>query len=164
MEGKEGDEALFMHATEGILVTDSKGLIIKVNPSAKRLFGYDNDSLVGQKIEVLIPRRLTSGHEKHREMYHHNPSARSMGANLDLFGLRKDGSEFPVEISLSPYTFNDEKYVIAFILDITVRKHAEEKLKNYSVELEKQVRSRTLILEEAIQELEKTKKELALSA
>lgn len=160
MQGKESDEALFMHATEGILVTNDKGEILKVNPSALRLFGYENELLVGRKIEILIPKRLTERHESHRNNYHNHPSARSMGANIELFGLRKDGTEFPVEISLSPYSIEGEKFVIAFILDITIRKQAEEKLKNYSTELEKQVRNRTLILEEAIQELEKTKKEL----
>ena len=74
--------------------------------------------------------------------------------------MRKDGTEFPLEISLSPYSTNEGKFVIAFILDITLKKQSEERLKNYSMELERQVRNRTLVLEEAIDELEKTKLEL----
>lgn len=160
MESKEGLDALFLYATEGILVVNDKGEMVHTNPSSERLFGYKKNELIGKKIEVLIPRRLTERHTSHREKYGHNPHARAMGTEMELFGLRKDGSEFPVEISLSPYSTEQEKFVIAFIIDITVRKQAEEKLKNYSSELEKQVKNRTLILEEAIEELEKTKKDL----
>lgn len=160
MESKEGIEALFLFATEGILVTDDKGEITRINPSAEKLFGYEKGELIGKKIEILIPKRLTDKHTGHREKYSHNPHPRSMGIGMELNGLKKDGTEFPIEISLSPYSYSEGKFVIAFIVDVTVRKQAEEKLKNYSTELEKQVSNRTLILEEAIQELEKTKKDL----
>jgi len=160
MEGKEGIEALFLFATEGILVANEMGEITRINPSAEKLFGYEKNELVGKKIEVLIPKRLTGKHVGHREKYSHNPHARSMGTGMELYGLKRDGSEFPLEISLSPYSRPDGKFVIAFIVDITVRKQAEDKLRNYSTELQQQVRNRTLILEEAIEELEKTKKDL----
>ncbi len=159
MESKEGLDALFLYATEGILVTNDRGEITRINPSAEKLFDYQKDELLGKKIEILIPQRF-SAHIKHREGYNKNPNPRSMGAGMDLFGLRKDGVEIPVEISLSPYNNAEDKFVIAFIVDITVRKQAEERLKNYSADLENQVKNRTLILEEAIQELEKTKKDL----
>jgi PAS domain S-box-containing protein len=160
MESRAGIDALFLHASEGILVLNKMGEIERANPSCDRLFGYQSGELIGKKIEALIPKRLAEKHKSHRENYSQNPHARSMGAGLELYGLRKDGSELPVEISLSPYTTEDGQFVIAFIVDITIRKQAEEKLKNYSIELEKQVRNRTLILEEAIQELEKTKRNL----
>ncbi len=160
MDGKEGLDALFMFATEGILVVDHKGEIIKINPSAEKLFGYKTNELLGKRIETLIPKRLAEKHHTDREKYNEQPKARSMGIGMELFGLKHDGSEIPVEISLSPYSNGDKKYVIAFIVDITLRKQAEEKMKNYSSELEKQVRNRTLILEEAIDELEKTKVDL----
>ena len=160
METKEGIDALFLYATEGILVVNDKGEITRTNPSSERLFGYEKGELIGKKIEVLIPQRLSEKHKSHRDKYGHNPHARSMGSGMELNGLKKDGSEFPVEISLSPYSTPEGRFVIAFIVDITVRKQAEEKLKNYSTELEKQVKNRTLILEEAIEELEKTKKDL----
>jgi PAS domain S-box-containing protein len=160
MESNEGLDALFLFATEGIIVANDKGEITRANPSAEKLFGYEKDELLTKKIELLIPTRLTSKHESHREKYATNPHARSMGANMELYALKKDGSEFPVEISLSPYETKHGKFVIAFIIDVTLRKQAEERLKNYSSELEKQVKNRTLILEEAIEELEKTKKDL----
>lgn len=163
MEGKEGIEALFLFATEGILVTNDKGEIVRANPCAEKLFGYANGELIGKKIEVLVPKRLDAKHTDHRKKFNTNPHARSMGAGINLFGLKKDNSEIPIEISLSPYTTSEGRFVIAFIVDITIRKQAEEKLKNYSSELERQVRNRTLILEEAIEELEKTKKNLHVS-
>jgi PAS domain S-box-containing protein len=159
MEDK-GLEALFHFATEGIIVVNEKGSIVRVNPSAEKMFGYAKVELHEKPIEQLIPRRLSKPHQEHRTRYTASPHARAMGMGMDLFGLRKDGSEFPVEISLSPYSTPEGKFVIAFIIDITVRKQAEEKLKNYSAELETQVRKRTLILEEAVEELEKTKSEL----
>ena len=160
MESKEGTDALFLFASEGILVANGESEIIRVNPSAEKLFGYEKDELIGQKIEILIPRRLAEKHVDQRTKYNSSPQARTMGSGLELFGLKKDGTEFPLEISLSPYSTDEKKFVIAFIIDITRRKQAESKLKNYSVELEKQVRNRTLILEEAIEQLENTKLEL----
>ncbi len=160
MDSKEGIDALFLYATEGILTINEKGEIARTNPSAERLFGYGKDELIGNRIEVLVPKRFSENHVHHRDKFNKHPHARSMGAGIELFGLRKDGSEFPVEISLSPYDTPQGKFVIAFIIDITLRKQAEENLKHYSIELEKQVKNRTLILEEAVEELEKTKKEL----
>jgi PAS domain S-box-containing protein len=160
MESKQGMEALFLYASEGILVANEKGEITQINPSAERLFGYGKDELSGLKIEALVPGRYSAKHTDQREKYGQNPHPRTMGAGLELYGLRKDKTEFPVEISLSPYSSPEGNFVIAFIMDITVRKLAEEKLKNYSAELEKQVKNRTLILEEAIEELERTKKDL----
>jgi PAS domain S-box-containing protein len=160
MDSKEGTDALFLFAAEGILVANGESVITRVNPSAEKLFGYEKGELIGQKIEILIPRRLAEKHVHQRTNYNANPQARTMGSGRELFGLKKDGSEFPLEISLSPYSTGGENFVIAFIVDITLRKQAEEKLKNYSAELEKQVRNRTLILEEAVEQLEKTKLEL----
>ena len=159
MESKEGIDALFLYATEGILVVNDKGEIVRINPSAEKLFGYEKTELLGKKIEILIPKRF-SAHSKHRENYSEKPHPRAMGGGMELFGQKKDGFEFPVEISLSPYSNANGRFVIAFIVDITLRKHTEEKLKNYSMDLQNQVKNRTLILEEAIQELEKTKKDL----
>ncbi len=160
MNSKQGIDAIFKYATEGILLTNEKSEIVHINPSAERLFGYEEGELIGQKIEVLIPKKIRKSHVSYREKFIENPHARSMGKGMDLFGSKKDGSEFPVEVSLSPYETDEGKFVVCFIVDITLRKEAEEKLRNYSSELEKQVGNRTLILREAISELEKTKNEL----
>lgn len=160
VDSKEGVNALFLHATEGILVSDDTGTITQANPSAERLFGYEKGELTGQKIEILIPRKLSEKHLESRTKFQQHPHPRSMGQGMELHGLKKDGNEFPVEISLSPYSTPEGRFVIAFIIDISIRKQAEDKLKNYSVELERQVKNRTLILEEAVDELQKTKEDL----
>lgn len=153
-------EAIFQFATEAILITDNEGKIIKVNPSTEMMFGYNSEEFIGQPIEILIPNRLTERHIRHRQEFSECPHARSMGANFDLFAKRKNGSEFPVEVSLSPYTNSQGSFVIAFIIDISIRKKAENQLIAYKAELEKEVEERTMILKEAIQKLEQTKDEL----
>ncbi|MCF8324756.1 MAG: PAS domain-containing sensor histidine kinase [Leadbetterella sp.] len=154
-------EAIFKFANEGIVIADSQSRILKINPSVLKTFGYDAESeILGQNIEVLIPKRFQHNHVGHREKYMENPHARSMGLQFDLFAVKKDGVEFPVEVSLSPFKNSLGSFVICFIIDITNRKKAEENEKNYRKELEKEVEERTLILKEAIQKLEKTKNEL----
>lgn len=153
-------EAIFSFATEGILIANRLGEIVKTNPSCSKLFGYEPGELIGKKIEILIPKRFAENHGNHRDKFNEKPKARSMGSGLNLFGLKKDNTEFPIEISLSPFNINENNFTIAFIIDITERKKAEEKEINYRIELEKEVEQRTLILKEAITKLEKTKIEL----
>src|SRR3989304_9005805 len=98
MENLEGSRALFHYATEGIIVADSKGEIQHINPSAEKLFGYQKGELIGKKVEILIPTRFSKNHEQHRNNYNKNPHSRSMGAEMELSGMKKDGTEFPVEI------------------------------------------------------------------
>lgn len=136
MEKKEVVDAIFTHTTEGILLTNEEGLILHSNKSAEKMFGYETDELIGQKIEILIPQRVRHNHVSSRENFNKQPSPRSMGAGMNLFAKRKDDSEFAVEISLSPYTKNDETFVIAFIIDITVRKKIEDEVKEKKKELE----------------------------
>lgn len=160
-------KALFDFATEGILVSDTSGNIQLANPSAEKLFGYDAGELINCKVEILIPQRFAQNHHKLREGFHACPHARSMGNGRDLFGVTKTGREFPVEISLSPYAAGNGNFVIAFIIDISVRKQNEEAIVNQRTELEalaheleQRVRDRTMILEEALQQLERSRKDL----
>lgn len=152
--------ALFEHATEGIIIANRQGVIIKANPSSERLFGYNQGELEGKKVEEIVPDKYRGNHEKHRESFHANPHARSMGKGIDLFAKRKDGSEFPAEISLSYYTKGNDQFVIAFIIDISERKKVEERIKKLNAELETKVDERTRVLKETMMELEASKDEL----
>jgi PAS domain S-box-containing protein len=159
----ESLQALFEFATEGIIISDKSGVIMRANPSSERLFGYEKGELINQKIEILVPNKLTHSHEKHRDNYHHNPHPRSMGKGLDLFGKKKNGEELPIEISLSHYKSGEEQFVIAFIIDVSERKLAEEKIKRINAELELKVEERTKILKETMYELEASKEELSIA-
>ena len=167
--------SLFENATEGIILTNGKGVIVVANPAAEIMFGYSRNELVNQPIEVLIPEKFKSIHHEHREGFYKKPSNRTMGHGRDLFGRKMDGSELPVEISLSHYERDSETFVIAFIVDITGRKQIEnrmlqqkaelemvtEKIRQLNAELEIKVEERTLILKEALQKLEQSQEELS---
>ncbi len=168
-------KALFDHATEGIILTDDRGKIVLLNPAAYRLFQYEGEDLPGRSIDVLIPHRFHASHVHDRESFYQHPSNRSMGHNRDLFARKKDGAEFPVEVSLGYYRQDQKLFVIAFIVDITQRKSSELELRNRQQQLEKitddmrrlnagleaKVEQRTHILREALQELEKSQEELS---
>jgi PAS domain S-box-containing protein len=168
-------EALFNYATIGIIVTDEKGVINNFNKQAENDFGYTKEEVTGKPIEILIPPSLKTKHEQYRQGYYKNPSPRAMGHGRDLFGQRKDGSVFPVEVSLSNYTINNKLFVIAFVIDITVRKEQESmvvkqkeeleritaQIKQLNTSLEKKVDDRTKMLKETLTALEKSKHELS---
>jgi PAS domain S-box-containing protein len=159
----ESLNALFEYATEGIIISDRSGKIIRANPSSERLFGYETNGLTGKVIEDLVPQKYKERHEKDRNNYNKNPHARSMGKNMDLFARRKDDTEFPVEISLSYYKKDEETFVIAFIIDITERKKHETSILRLNQDLEKKVEERTKVLHEALIELENSKEQLSLA-
>jgi len=116
-------------APTGIIIVDSGGRIVDSNVHSLKMFGYSREELVGQQVEVLLPESLKAAHQGHRASYASNPHARPMGMGMDLFARRKDGSEFPVEISLGPLATKGETLVSAAIVDITERKKMEEKLR-----------------------------------
>lgn len=168
-------EALFQYASIGILVVNQKAEIVLANTFLLSQFGYtDPVELVGKKIEFLIPGRFHRTHIEDRNEYMEAPQRRPMGLGMDLFASKKDGSEFPVEVSLNNYEAGGESFVIAFISDITKRKEIENatllqkeqlastnrQIEQFNNELELQVAQRTSMLMETLSELEISKEEL----
>ncbi|WP_420318550.1 ATP-binding protein [Ekhidna sp.] len=188
VKGLELLESLFKSSGEGIMLFNKKGEVVMANPRAREMFGYDEDEVLGQKVEKFVPKESQSNHVEYRNSYFKKPEPRRMGIGRDLSGLRKDGTSFPLEISLSYMQHNNEKLVVAFITDISIRKENEQKLEEqrkkleeYTSELEKKVKARTSELEhmnlglqsqiqerklaeealkESMEELERTKQEV----
>ena len=165
----------FDNATEGIILTDTKGSIILINPSARRMFQYEEDEIIGKSVEILIPRPQQQHHVKLREQFVEHPSNRRMGHGRDLYAMKKNGEWLAVEVSLSHYERDGEMFVIAFIVDITQRKkieqamldqqhkleHITDQVKKLNTELEAKVEERTLILREALEKLQSSQQELS---
>lgn len=119
-------QGILESAPDAIIIVDNQGIIQLVNAQTERLFGYEANKLLGQKIEMLIPQRFAVHHPEHRDEYFAKPSHRNMGVGLELLGKRKDGSEFPVDISLSPLETENGLQVSSSIRDVTERKKIEE--------------------------------------
>jgi PAS domain S-box-containing protein len=170
-------EALFNSASLGIIVVDKKGTIVLANHFADKLFGYTDQSMAGEVLETLIPQRYHHKHVGYRDDYAHDPKARGMGIGMTLSAIRKDGTEFPVEVSLGHFKTDEEQFVIAYIADITKRKQSEqeiirqqadleainEAMKKLNASLEAKVNKRTIELQSTLNELEASKEELTIS-
>ena len=128
-------ENLFDISPDAILVTDGSGTIRAANPRAAELFGYIQDDLTGKSIEDLVPERFRRRHPSHRENYHAHPRARQMGAALNLYGLRKDGSEFPVDIMLKPLPTPQGTAVLSIIRDVTEQREAQDLVRRKDLQL-----------------------------
>jgi PAS domain S-box-containing protein len=167
--------SLFENVTEGIIITNGAGNIVLVNPAVEKMFCYKSEELIGQPIEILIPDKYKPHHHQLRDGFYQKPSNRVMGQGRDLNARKKDGNDMPVEVSLSHYEREGEVFVIAFIVDITKRKHIEnsmlqqkaelekitDKIRQLNADLEIKVEERTLILKEALQKLEESQQELS---
>jgi PAS domain S-box-containing protein len=134
-------------APDAMVVVDERGTIVEISAQVGKLFGYSRQEILGRPVERLVPDTFRARHESHRGVYSHDPRIRSMGEGLELYALRRDNTQFPVEISLSPVATDQGLLVMAAIRDISERKAVELKIRRMNVELERRVRERTGELE-----------------
>ncbi len=135
-KSEEQFKGLLESAPDAMVIVNKEGVIKLINAQTEKLFGYTKAELTGQKVEILIPQRFAGNHPHHRNNFFANPKVREMGAGLELFGKKKNGEEFSIEISLSPLHTLEGILVSAAIRDITLRKIAEAELREKSKELE----------------------------
>ncbi|MBX9781742.1 MAG: PAS domain S-box protein [Chitinophagaceae bacterium] len=147
-------EALFKHASMGILVTDGKGKIITINPYGAKEFGWSKKELADKPIEVLIPPRYRKHHATHHKSFLQMPESRMMGKGREITAIKKNGVEIPVEISLSFYRRNKEDFVIAFVTNISERKKAAAQIAKMNAQLEAKIEQRTGDLQKTLHHLE----------
>jgi PAS domain S-box-containing protein len=141
-------------APSAMVMVNQDGQIVLVNTQTEQLFGYERRELLGQSVELLVPEHYRGKHPGYRAGFFARPETRAMGVGRDLYGRRKDGSEFPVEVGLNPIQTDEGTLVLSAIVDITERKRAENAIRHLNVELEQRVAQRTAQLEAANKELE----------
>ncbi|WP_326492550.1 PAS domain-containing sensor histidine kinase [Sinomicrobium oceani] len=141
--------------SEGILVVDGEKNIVAVNSTLENMFHYKKDELIGRKLDILIPANYRPNHDQHFHHYYDKSSKRKMAAGRNLWGVRKDHTQIPVEIGLNPFTVNDKKFIVALVMDVTVSREAENRIRQLNEELEEKVENRTSELRDSILLLEK---------
>lgn len=145
---------LFEAASEGIIVVDKNQTIVESNDAAEKMFGYEKGELTGKPLNILIPPRYKSAHPQHFKGFLHNSEKRQMGHGRDLYGIKKNGQQIPVEAGLNPFEMNGETYVMSLIIDISVRKETQRQINELNNELEDKIKIRTGELQESVQKLQ----------
>lgn len=153
LQDQEIFNVLFEAVSEGVIVVNKSQNIVATNISTNTMFGYNKDELKGQALNVLIPKKYHPNHGEHFKGFLKQKESRQMGKGRDLTGLRKDGSVFPLEIGLNPFEIYGESYVMALVIDISLRKKQEEKILELNTQLEEKVLLRTKELSDAVHEL-----------
>ncbi|MBI4955335.1 MAG: PAS domain S-box protein [Myxococcales bacterium] len=128
---------MLTEAAEAILMTNASGQIVFANRAARRIFGFSADEMVGLPVDEIVPEHLRARHAEHRRAYAADPSARVMGAGLDVVGRRKDGTVFPIEVVLGTMSSEDGPLAVTFISDITLRRQSEEQIREYQSKLQR---------------------------
>lgn len=146
---------LFESASEGIVVVNSQQTIVATNIAARVMFGYDKKELEGQHLHTLIPRNYHDKHSSHVKGFMAHREKRSMGNQQDIYGLRKNGTIFPIAAGLNPFDLHGHRYVMSLITDITLRKENERQIRELNEHLEEKIQERTISLNVAIEQLRK---------
>lgn len=152
--GKDIFDILSEAIPEGLLIVDDTQLIVSVNSSCLNIFGYEREELVGEKLSLLIPQRYHHNHGSHFSNYFKKSERREMGKGRELYGCKKCGKEFPIEVGLAPFNIYGKKFVLALLVDITFRKETEKKILDLNERLEDKIKIRTVELHDTIAELE----------
>ncbi len=139
--------------SEGVVIVDENQIIQEINKSTEQIFGFKKSELVGQSLNILIPKNYHSNHHNHFKSFMQEKKQRRMGVGRDIYGVKKDGSIFPVEAGLNPFTAYGKNFVMALIIDITVRKQQENEILDLNEKLEKKVQDRTKKLNQIVKEL-----------
>ncbi|PKD20635.1 histidine kinase [Salegentibacter salinarum] len=154
-ENEQIFNTLFEAASEGVIVVDSQQTIVTANQAALLMFGYEKDELLGEHLNILIPLRYKSNHHQHFDKFMKDSEKRQMGHGRDLFGVKKNGTQFPVEAGLNPFKVDGERFVMSLIVDITIRKENQQRIRELNAELEDKIKIRTRELRHTVDNLEK---------
>ncbi len=152
-KGENLFNVLFEAASEGIIVVDTRQIIVASNIAADQMFGYSKGELLNKPLNILIPTRYRDNHPKHFKGFLDHSEKRQMGHGRELYGVKKNGEQFPVEAGLNPFEVEGETFVMSLIIDISIRKETQRQIKELNNELEGKIQVRTQELEESISKL-----------